>query len=407
MSKTKRKLSDQEERKTGKKRKSTENEEKYYKDNVFCQVLKKAGLTLKTGKTPNVLDVDQAVFQRNLQIALKRRDNFPSVLDEFIEGFQEYIEDQHRFHYSLLPTQTSDKCESARCSSQDSLVRLLIGVDVLQSKMMMCLLEKLAEFMENEDCIVEHGEKVNLPRLLMSQFRWLDRILDCKELADKMLEMISIVSVDIQREIITCLPEVVEDSEHSHVATSLRDLLVEKSSLTVPILDALSNLNLNPELMMEVRGSVLQTLSTVEVENLPVVVRFLLQSVTPADDQEVVMEIRQNLDFTSSFPLATSTPHETVSRRQLSGDETRGVESLTLDAIKSGIRFQKSVAEAWIKAIDSVKQTSDHKVIDLFILLILYSTDRKKPVESLIRNKIRSGAFTEVLLQEAFRERAQ
>lgn len=59
------------------------------------------------------------------------------------------------------------------------------------------------------------------------------------------------------------------------------------------------------------------------------------------------------------------------------------------------------------QAVDSVKQPSDHKVIDLFILLILYSTDRKKPVESLIRNKIRSGAFTEVLLQEAFRERAQ
>ncbi|XP_055999179.1 Fanconi anemia group D2 protein-like isoform X3 [Ostrea edulis] len=405
MSKIKRKLSDQEDKKSGKKRKSSENEEKYYKDVVFCQVLKKAGLTLKTGKTQNVLDCDQAAFQRNLQIALKRHDNFPSVLDEFVEGFQEYIEDQHRLHYCLLPTVTSKKCESARCSSQDSVVRLLIGIDILQSKMMMCLLEKLAEFMENEDCIVEHGEKVNLPKLLMSQFRWLDRILDSKELADKMLEMITIVSVDIQREIISCLPEVVEDSEHSHVATSLRDLLMENSSLTVPILDAFSNLNLNPELMAEVRGSVLQTLASVDLENLPVVVRFLLQSVTVADALEVVSEIRQNLDFAPSFPSATSTPRN--ERRQLSGDETRGVESLTLDAIKSGIRFQKSVAEAWIKAIDAVKQPADHKVIDLFILLILYSTDRKKPVESLTRNKIRSGAFTEVLLQEAFRERAQ
>lgn len=407
MSKTKRKLSDPEEKNPGKKRKGSDNEENFYKDNVLCQVLKKAGLTLKKGKTQNVLDCDQAVFQRNLQIALKRHGNYPSVLDEFVEGFIEYIEDPHRFHYCLLPTATSEKCESVRSRSQDSVVRLLVGVDILQSKMMMSLLEKLAEFMENEDCIVEHGEKVNLPRLLMSQFRWLDRILDSKELADKMLEMITIVSEDIQREIITCLPEVVEDSEHSHVATSLRDLLMEKSSLTVPILDALSNLNLNPELMTEVRGSVLQTLASVEIENLPVVIRFLLQSVTAADALEVVSEIRQNLDFSSSFPLATSTPHQSVHRRQLSGDETRGVESLTLDAVKSGIRFQKSVAEAWIKAVDSVKQPSDHKVIDLFILLILYSTDRKKPVESLIRNKIRSGAFTEVLLQEAFRERAQ
>ncbi|XP_078340386.1 Fanconi anemia group D2 protein-like [Crassostrea virginica] len=406
MSKTKRKLSDQEEGKTGKKRKGSENENDYMKDNVLCQVLKKAGLTLKTGKTQNLLNCDQAVFQRNLQIALKRHENFPSVLDEFVESFQEYIEDPHRFHYSLLPTAVPEKCESVRSHSQDSVVRLLIGVDILQSKMMMSLLEKLAEFMENEDCIIEHGERVNLPRLLMSQFRWLDRILDSKELADKMLEMITIVSEDIQREIITCLPEVLEDSEHSHVATSLRDLLLEKRSLTVPILDALSNLNLNPELMTEVRGTVLQTLASVDMENLPVVIRFLLQSVTAADAQEVVSEIRQNLDFTSSVPLATSTPHQTHGRT-LSGDETRDVESLTLDAVKSGIRFQKSVAEAWIKAIDSVKQPSDHKVVDLFILLILYSTDRKKPVESLIRNKIRSGAFTEVLLQEAFTERAQ
>lgn len=47
----------------GKKRKSSENEEKYYKDVVFCQVLKKAGLTLKTGKTQNVLgDVSNGVY---------------------------------------------------------------------------------------------------------------------------------------------------------------------------------------------------------------------------------------------------------------------------------------------------------------------------------------------------------
>ena len=35
-----------------------------------------------------------------------------------------------------------------------------------------------------------------------------------------------------------------------------RDLLLEKRSLTVPILDALSNLNLNPELMTEVTRAI-------------------------------------------------------------------------------------------------------------------------------------------------------
>ena len=77
-----------------------------------------------------------------------------------------------------------------------------------------------------------------------------------------------------------------------------------------------------------------------------------------------------------------------------------------IDLVNSDMHFSSYRLDTF-QAIDSVKQPSDHKVVDLFILLILYSTDRKKPVESLIRNKIRSGAFTEVLLQEAFTERAQ
>ena len=37
-----------------------------------------------------------------------------------------------------------------------------------------------------------------------------------------MVEMISIVSLEVQREIIACLPEVVEDTEHGDVAQALR-----------------------------------------------------------------------------------------------------------------------------------------------------------------------------------------
>jgi len=37
-----------------------------------------------------------------------------------------------------------------------------------------------------------------------------------------MLEMVSITSLDIQREIITCIPEVLDDSEHTEVARKLR-----------------------------------------------------------------------------------------------------------------------------------------------------------------------------------------
>ncbi|XP_069142684.1 Fanconi anemia group D2 protein-like [Argopecten irradians] len=394
-----------------KKRKASNEDDSYTSDSVFCQLLNKCGLTLKKGGKFNTLNVDQAVFQRNLHLALKRHDNYPEVVDEFVEGFQEFIEDQSRFHYSLLPTSTTSDCDSARSGSQDCVIRLVLGVDTLQSKLMNTLLEKLAEFMEDEDSIFEHGEKVNLPRLLMSQFRWLDSIVNGKAVTDKMLEMIGIVSLDIQREIITCLPEVVEDSEHGEVAKALREILLQNNQLTVPILDALSNLTLTTDLLSEVRGSVLQTLASVKMEDLPVVIKFLLQSVNSQDAVEVVEEIRSNLDFNSSFaPTISSTPFSTQAGNRGSKSElesARGSELLTLDAIKSGIRFQKCVAEAWIKVIDGVKQTGDHKVIDIFILLILHSTNRKKPVISLFRNKIRSGAFTEVLVQAAFGAHSQ
>ncbi|KAJ8301396.1 hypothetical protein KUTeg_020383 [Tegillarca granosa] len=343
MLKSKRKGSDISDEKTkgAKRRKSSSEDEDLYKStSTFNELLKQSGLLLRKGNKHNILNSDQAVFQRNLSKALKKHENYPGVIDEFVEGFQEYIEDLKKFHYSLLPTMTATDCDSARSKSQDCLVRLMLGIDMLQPKLMTCLLEKLAEFME-DDCIYENGEKVNLPRMLMSQFRWLDRIVNGKEVTEKMLEIIGIVSLDIQREIITCLPDVVEDSEHA-----------------------------------DVRTSVIQTLVSVEMEDLPVVIKFLLQSVTPQDALEVVSEIRNNLDFNSSFePTRSSTPHNKKgANRQAGGESSRDSESLTLDAVKSGIRFQKCVAEAWIK----------------------------KPVESLFRNKIRSGGITEVLIQAAF-----
>lgn len=54
------------------------------------------------------------------------------------------------------------------------------------------------------------------------------------------------------------------------------------------------------------------------------------------------------------------------------------------------------------QAIESVKQPGNHKVIDLFILLILHGTPRRKAVESLFRNKIRAGCFTDAYLKQVF-----
>ena len=55
-----------------------------------------------------------------------------------------------------------------------------------------------------------------------------------------------------------------------------------------------------------------------------------------------------------------------------------------------------------LQAIESVGQAEDHKVIDLFVLFILYSIgSRRKAVEALFSRKIKAGLFSNHLLSDA------
>lgn len=67
----------------------------------------------------------------------------------------------------------------------------------------------------------------------------------------------------------------------------LRGLMEEERALTVPILDTLANMNLPAELLEDVQTTVLRSLRSVEVADLPVVVRFLLRSITKSNVDKV------------------------------------------------------------------------------------------------------------------------
>ncbi|KAL8611266.1 hypothetical protein ACOMHN_013697 [Nucella lapillus] len=251
---------------------------------MFAAVCKKAGLILKNGEEKNEINVDKAVFQKNVTLALKRQQgDINEVIEDFLEGFSDYINNVQRFHKSLLPTTTTKDCDSARSKVQDSVVRILLGVECLQPALVKSLLEKLPEFSQDD----EDGESANLPRLLLAQFRWLDFIVDNKNLTSMLLELIEATEVDIQREIISALPSMVDDADHATVAAKLKELLVSQTQLTVVILDALACLDLAPETLNQVRGSATQALQSVDAENLPIVLKFLLKTTTTAELQEV------------------------------------------------------------------------------------------------------------------------
>ncbi|XP_015262873.1 PREDICTED: Fanconi anemia group D2 protein [Gekko japonicus] len=389
-------------------------------NSVFGQLLKAVGITLKDGERQNEIATDGAVSQKKLHQALRKHPSYPQVVGEFISGLESHIENRDQFRNCLLPCVPAQSPEMSNAvhSYCESLIKLLLGIEILQPAVIRLLFEKLPEFFHES----VGSDGLNLPQLIINQLKWLDGIVDSKDLVLTIMQIICVSPLSIQHDIITSLPEILEDSQHGEVARELSSLLKEKTELTVPILDALSSLNLDVELLSEVRRSVMVTVAAVKVEDLPVVVKFILHSIKTTDAVEVISDLRKKLDLEScislpriqasqsklksnpsySFPAFFSL---SANQMNISQDSVK----LLFEVIKSAVKFQKTVLEAWVKAIENVASDSEHKVLDLIVLLIICATNVKnqKQIERVLRNKIRSGCMQEQLLQNAFRHHSQ
>ncbi|XP_022353960.1 Fanconi anemia group D2 protein isoform X4 [Enhydra lutris kenyoni] len=377
-------------------------------DSIFLKLLKTSGVILKTGESQNQLTVDQVVFQKKLFQTLRKHPSYPKIIEEFVSGLESYIEDQDSFRSCLLSCERlQDEEASISTSYSKSLIKLLLGIDILQPAIIKTLFEKLPEFLfENVN-----SDGLNMPRLIISQLKWLDRIVDGKDLTTKLMQLISIAPLYLQHDFVTSLPEILGDSQHADVGKELSDLLMENTALTVPILDVLSSLRLDLKLLSRVRQLVMGKLLSVKLDDLPVIIKFILHSVTAADALEVISELREKLDLQHcilpSRLQASQSKLKNKGQQSSSGNQENNSQDcviLLFDVIRSAVRYEKIISEAWIKAIENTASVSEHKTFDLAMLLIIYSTNTqtKKYIERVLRNKIRSGCFQEQLLQSTF-----
>ncbi|XP_012587637.1 PREDICTED: Fanconi anemia group D2 protein [Condylura cristata] len=377
-------------------------------DSVFIKLLKTSGVTLKTGESQNQLAVDQVIFQKKLFQNLRKHPSYPKVIEEFASGLEAYIEDRDCFRNCLLSCERlQDEEASANTSYSKSLIKLLLGVDILQPVIIKILFEKLPEFFfENVN-----SDGIHMPRLIISQLKWLDRVVDGKDLSTKIMQLVSVAPVGLQHDLITSLPEVLADAQHADVGQQLSDLLTENTLLTVPILDVLSSLQLDPCLLKKIRKLVMGKLSSVRLDDLPVIMKFILHSITAPDALEVITELRERLDLQHFvLPSWLYTPQSKLKnkgRASSSGSQENCAENcifLLFDVLKSAVRYEKIISEAWVKAIKNISPETDHKTFDLAMILIIYSTNTqtKKFTETVLKSKIRSGCFEEQLLEGTF-----
>lgn len=314
----------------------------------FYRVLNEAGLCLSISRDQcNRLNVDQAVFKFRLTQKL-HHDFAHELADQICEGFLKHVEKSFCFSQCLSATWLFPTGAGSIPIVQESVVRLLLGIEKLQPNIIKILLEKMPEFME--DCLRDNDlteeEFHQIPGLILNQLKWLDCIVEGKELCSKLLEILTIAPVELQRDIITSLPEVLDDSAHREVALHLKKLLQADSQLTSAIIDCFTNLHLSDDLSAEVLEAALQRVDSVDFADVPSLLSFIMQCVTTLNAENIILQLREKLTLPSTFvaPLISSTP-TTRSTRTIQG----GNEFMVFDSLRSLICFQTKVADGWMK----------------------------------------------------------
>eukprot|EP00752_Nemacystus_decipiens_P018674 g16742.t1 len=308
----------------------------------------------------------------------------------------------------------------------ESLVKVLLRVDCIQPEIIDMLLEKIPELVGEEETATEGARAPerafswqDLPRLVLNQVRFLDHIVDSGSLTKKVLEVLGVLPLGLQRDMISYLPEVVDDNDHAEVVETLQNLKDSEPQLLVAVLDALGCLSLPPHLLRGITEDALGLLDSAQPSTLPVLVRFLLETATTETAEAVVREIREGLrlspvsggggggmDTEETEALVLDPGLGGGGRGPPSDAETSG-DALTLEALRQGLRLRGDLAVCFLKAIAKTAGSEGHSVVDLWVLFCLYANqDTRKKVVTLFRRKISSGHFTEALMADALHGRA-
>ncbi|KAJ2719745.1 hypothetical protein GGI07_005022 [Coemansia sp. Benny D115] len=338
--------------------------------NACAELFRSCGLELFTANSPSALHTTATLFRHRLTEAIRSTPTLVGTLTDFIG---EILADHDNLSSHLDPlTQPTS-------GSSESLVRLLLGVDALQPTLIAALLDKFPEFIGDEQGSGSEGE-TKMSVKILRQMRWLDYIVDSAQLTEKLLETLGFVPPEMQSEIISVLPDIISDSDNTAVSKALAGMLDSQQELTLPILEALGSLDCPQALLQDARNSVLGHLVSAEPMDLPVLINFLLHSLTPTSAQPTIARLRRRLDL-DSIVLA--------SRNQKSSRD-HSPDVLIFDAIATSLRSHKHLREAWLKIIASdTAEIGPHTTLDLVVLLILHQiSTHTKRVEAILRAKI-------------------
>ncbi|KAK3126398.1 hypothetical protein QOZ80_7AG0555960 [Eleusine coracana subsp. coracana] len=277
-----------------------------------------------------------------------------------------------------------------------SLARALLSVPALQPGLLAFLLEKLPEHFDGA-ALDGLPLQDDVGRLIVAQFRWLDFLVDADTFVENLVEVLSVAPPRLKKEIIGSLPEIVGDQSHATVVSALEKLLQEDSEVVVAVLDALSDLNLNEMLQEQAVTVAISCIRTIAADQMPHLLRFLLLAATPDNAGRITSQIREQLKFISVID-----PRAARSRKLKGKASTSSTDRAILDMLRSGLRFKNILSEAFLKELKSVGHQKDHKVIDVWLIMLIYANGGafQKSAEKILKSKILQGCMRETLFDQ-------
>ena len=287
-------------------------------DDGFCTALDSCGVVVDMDIER--LRVDASAARMALDRLLKGKS--ANELGLFLDGARHFCDDRGRLlllvspSLPLAPTTgaagagagAGDNGSYASNGAQESVCKLLLGIKEIQATVIELLLERLLEMV----CEDSEPQTQHIARLILQQFRWIDNLDDCRGLVSSLFERYTSFPEQLQKEVVSMLPDMIDDSAQAIVVQELLDKRRDPT-LATTVYDTLTNLSLSSAVIEQVVSEVIADLGSTPVDDLPVILRFLMHTVAqPTTDTaamlaDAVRAIRTELDFETLRSASSTT----------------------------------------------------------------------------------------------------
>jgi Fanconi anemia group D2 protein len=349
-------------------------------------------------------------------------------------------------------------------SESSSLLGALLGVDALQPTILAALLGKLTSIASSMSSSSMSGDGENydedrgsgrrssnddgneneneddVPRLILSNVRWLDHVVDHGTLIDSYVECLTVLSsssgtCDVTRGILldalTALPDVLGDSmshnrhvrirvkgdgddvdeyeeddggnkdgndnggevggtDDDPILSTLQYLRAQDPSLLVPCLDAIGSLPLSSERLVSATRDALEALTNVDRSGLPALTTFLMTRCPVGGG--IAMEVIEGM---RNLPLG--------------GEDDDGASSssasscLVIESLSRGFAHRPDMTSALLRSVKATPNDGGrHPPADIWLLACCaFAPHNRQKVKSIFKSKANAGAFTSSLLRES------